>query len=103
MSLVSTLEADYEKVKAEVEAFGKDKLGPAAEEAKKIEPILSNKLVDAFLTAAHVPVSAIEGLLIPAINWLSDAYAPETAAPTPADPAMGDQPAAPEPQPAPVA
>ena len=93
---IATFEADAEQALATVQALVRDKLPAALAGAKKIEPVLSSKLVDALLGAAHVPVGEIEALVIPTINWLANAYdkpaADVPAADPPADPAADVQP-----------
>ena len=98
MSLIQTIESDGERALAVVEELVRTKLPAAVADAKKIEPVLSNNLVDAFLQAAHVPVGAIEALLIPSINFLANAF-PASDAPPAGDLPMGQQP---EPAPAPA-
>ena len=96
MSLLSTIEADAEQALATVQTLVREKLPAAVADAKKIEPVLSSKLVQSFLAAAHVPVGEIEALIIPTINWLANAYdkpaADVPAADPPADPAADVQP-----------
>jgi hypothetical protein len=97
MSLIQTIESDAEHALAVVQELVRTKLPAAVADAKKIEPVLSNSLVDAFLSAAHVPVGAIEALLIPSINFLANAF------PAPDAPPAGDLPMGQQPEPAPAA
>jgi hypothetical protein len=106
MSMIQTVEHEGEAVLAHVEDFMRRTLPTAVADAKKIEPVLSSPLVDALLRVAHVPVGAIERLLIPSIDFLAEAFPKaDVAQPVPADVttghadvAMGQQP---EPAPAP--
>lgn len=105
MSALQTIEHDAEQALAHVKDFVRNALPAAVADAKKIEPVLSSPLVDALLRVAHVPVGAIERLLIPSIDFLAEAFPKADAAPVPADVtagqadvAMGQQP---EPAPAP--
>lgn len=102
MSLVSTLEADYDEVVAKVKAFATDKLPAAVADAKKLE---GSPVVALLLKAVDgsVPMQLLHSMVLPIIQGLVDAYEPESGSPAPAapsDPAMGSAPeAAPEPQP----
>lgn len=96
MSLVSTLETDFEDVRAKVEEFAKDKLPAGLADAKKLA---GNPVVDALLAAVHVPAEALS-MVVGVIGKLEELYAPENdsqAPAAPSDPAMGSQP---EPAPA---
>jgi hypothetical protein len=99
MSVISTFEADAEEALAKVQELVREKLPTALADTKKLA---GNPVVDALLSAVHVPAEALS-MAVTVINQLEELYKPETAAQSPADPAMGDQPAAAEPQPAPVA
>lgn len=100
MSALQTIEHDAEQALAHVKDFVRNALPAAVADAKKIEPVLSSPLVDALLRVAHVPVGAIERLLIPSIDFLAEAFPKADAAqPVPADVttghadvAMGQQP-----------
>lgn len=102
MSILTTLETDFEDVRAKVETFAKDKLPAALADAKKLEGLAGNPVVDALLGAVHVPAEALS-MAVSIINGLEELYKPETAVAAPADvqaaadPAMGSQP---EPAPA---
>ena len=106
MSLVSTLEDDYREVVAKVTVFATYKLPAAVADAKKLE---GSPVVAALLKAVDgsVPLQLLHSMVLPIIDGLVDAYAPEGDSPAPApadpapvDPAMGvAAPAPAEPQP----
>lgn len=98
MSIIDTIEADYEEVRAtletartKAEAFATDKLTPVLEDAKKLA---SNPVAAALLRAVHVPPEALT-MAVSVIDGLEELYKPETASQAPAevaapaDPVMG--------------
>lgn len=104
MSLVSTLEADYDEVVAKVKEFATDKLPAAVADAKKLE---GSPVVAALIKAigGSVPMELLHSMVLPIIDGLVDAYATEsdTQAPAaPGDPAVPVQ-GETQPEPVPVA
>ena len=101
MSLVSTLEADYAEVVAKVRAFATDKLPAVVADAKKLE---GSPVVAALLKAidGSVPLELLHSMVLPIIDGLVDAYAPESGSQTPAAPADPAVPVQAEPQPEPA-
>lgn len=81
MSLISTLETDFEDVRAKVVEFAETKLPAATADLKKLETLLGNPAVDALFAAAHVPIEAIAGLVVPVIDGLAALYQKPAAAP----------------------
>lgn len=88
MSLLDSVEADFEDVRAKVEEFATSKLPAALEDAKKLA---GNPVVVSLLSAVHVPTEALS-MVVGVIEKLEELYKPETDSPAPvvtADPAMG--------------
>ena len=107
MSITDTLEADFADVRAgvadisaKVEEFAVSKLPAATADLKKLEALAGTPVGESLLAALHVPADAITEAVVPLINWLAKAYPKTDAAAepadqaAPADPAMGEQPAA---------
>lgn len=89
-TLETTIEADFEKVKTKlaegvqmVEDFASSKL-PAA--TATINKLAGNPVVDALLSAVHVPVGALTAA-VHVIEDLEELYKPDTDTQTPAEPA----------------
>ena len=101
MSLISTLEEDFAEVRDKVEEFAASKLPAALGDVKKLE---GNPVVDALLSATHVPASALNGV-VSVIQALADAFpkdggsdsptstseAPSVPQPATAGPVVGGQ------------
>lgn len=87
MSLISTLEADFEEVRAKVEEFAASKLPTALDDVKKLE---GNPIIPVLLEAAHVPASALQWV-VEGIQAISKAF------PKPGEAeAVSDAPSAPQ-------
>lgn len=92
MSLLATLEHDYEEVKTAVERFATQKLSPALSDATGL---LNHPVVRSLLAAVHVPAGALD-MAVKVIDGLEDLYRPDAAAEAPAvTPVAADVPAAP--------
>ena len=85
-SALSTLEADFGKVRDEVENFAKNKLPEVASIATKLD---GNPVVEALLRAAHVPTEALD-MAVKVIDGLEELYKPTTDAPAPSEPTAAE-------------
>lgn len=88
MSLISTLESDFEEVRAKVEEFAASKLPSALDDVKKLE---GNPIIPVLLEAAHVPASALQWV-VEGIQALSKAFPKDGEAET-----ASEAPSVPEP------
>lgn len=97
MSLISTLEDDFAEVRTKVEEFAESKLPTALSDVKKLE---GNPVIDALLSATHVPQSALNGV-VSVIQALADAFPKDAPSEAVSEPQEADAPAdAPQPIPA---